>query len=70
MKKLLSFILALILLLLFTGCDTISPKLFEYLLDGSKLRVYFIDVGQGDCTLLESKGEFVLIFNPQNKSGL
>ena len=61
MKKLLSFILALILLLLFTGCDTISPKLFEYLLDGSKLRVYFIDVGQGDCTLLESKGEFVLI---------
>lgn len=27
----------------------------------AKLTVHFIDVGQGDCTLLESDGEFVLI---------
>ncbi len=61
MKKVLSLILALILLLLTAGCETPTPKLLELLLDYVPLRVHFIDVGQGDSTLLESNGEFVLI---------
>ena len=38
-----------------------TPKEYEDTLDEPKLSVHFIDVGQGDSILLESRGEFVLI---------
>ena len=39
----------------------ISPKEFELGSESAKLSAYFIDVGQGDCTIFESDGEFVLV---------
>ena len=58
MKKILSFILLLSLLLTCTGCfvpntDALTPS--------GSLRIHFIDVGQADCILLESSGQFILI---------
>ena len=35
----------------------------------SNLKVYFIDVGQGDCTLIEKNGEYVLIDAGNNRDG-
>lgn len=61
MKKLLCLLLTLIILLSVTGCDLFSPKEQEIADENVKLRVHFIDVGQGDGILLESRGEFVLI---------
>ena len=61
MKKLLCLILTVLLAASAAACDLFSPKKLEELLNGRSLTVHFIDVGQGDCTLLESQGEFVLI---------
>ncbi len=66
MKKLLSSLLILLMILSLCACqpvfDTSVPTPKDYALTkDQKLLVHFIDVGQGDCTLLESEGEFVLI---------
>ena len=66
MKKILCLILAVLLMLSLCSCtledllNIRSPKDYT-LLGDAKLVVHFIDVGQGDSTLLESNGEFVLI---------
>ena len=69
MKKLLSLILSLILSLMVSGCEPLSPKQVDELFDDVKLSAYFIDVGQGDCTLLKSRGEFVLIDAGEKECG-
>lgn len=61
MKKLLCILLTLILALCAASCSIRTPKQADLYEEGVKLYVHFIDVGQGDCTLLESDGEFVLI---------
>ena len=58
MKKLLSLFLLLALALTATAC---TPKQYEINQEAVSLTVHFIDVGQGDSTLLESRGEYVLI---------
>lgn len=58
MKRWLCLILAVAALVFATGCEFFGAKRYD---DDSKLRVHFIDVGQGDATLLESNGDFVLI---------
>lgn len=60
MKRILCLIISLILLCTAAGCLK-SPKEAEIEADKALLSVHFIDVGQGDSTLLESGGEFVLI---------
>ena len=61
MKKLLCIMIALVLSVSATSCVGYSPKLAELDDPDSKLIVHFIDVGQGDSILLESRGEFALI---------
>ena len=60
-RRLLAFFLALALLFSCTACDlswlleTYSPA------PADSVAVHFIDVGQGDCTLVEAQGHFMLI---------
>lgn len=62
MKKILCLILAAAIAFCAAGCELFSPKQAELINeDDAKLKVHFIDVDQGDSTLLESDGEFVLI---------
>lgn len=62
MKRILCVLSALILLLTTSACQRDSTKQTAHTVDpNAKLIVHFIDVGQGDCTLLESDDEFVLI---------
>lgn len=64
MKKILCLILAAVMAFCLAGCELFwpqSPKETEIDDDNAKLKVHFIDVGQGDSILLESDGEFVLI---------
>lgn len=66
MKKILSLLLAVVLLFSFTcGCTTGKEKapvtLQSINREDAGLILHFIDVGQGDCTLLESNGHFALI---------
>ncbi len=60
MKKLLCIFLILIFMLL-SGCMPPTPKEVYLSENADGLTVHFIDVGQGDSTLLESNGEFVLV---------
>lgn len=60
MKRTLCALLTLILSLCVCACSRFAaPKTTA--VGDAKLSVYFIDVGEGDCTLLESDDEFVLI---------
>ena len=61
MKKIICLILAVVTAVSMTSCWPFSPKETEVALESSTLLVHFVDVGQGDCILLESKGEYVLI---------
>ena len=69
MKKLVCLILVLILTLAAAACSPVSPKENDLAGEDAELLVHFIDVGQGDSTLLESKGEFVLIDAGENAYG-
>ncbi len=81
MKKLLSrigIILITVLALLLSACSSFndepaksstSLKINELLgaeYEGSRLAVHFIDVGQGDCSLLECDGEAMMIDGGDN----
>ena len=59
MKKRIMITALLALLALLTGC--VRQAAPESAVDGSELRVSFIDVGKGDCILLEKDGSCVLI---------
>ena len=58
MKRLLCLILILALAVTAAAC---TPKQYEIEQEAASLTAHFINVGQGDCTLFESRGEFVLI---------
>ena len=60
MKKFLSFLMCVILILSLCSCSSFAPASTSADYDG-ELIAHFIDVGQGDCALLESNGEFMLI---------
>lgn len=66
MKRLSVFLLCVVLLLSFAGCidnKNKSPIINSENIsrEDAGLVLHFIDVGQGDCTLLESKGKYALI---------
>ena len=67
MKKLICLLLVLALALTAVAC---TPKQFEINQEAASLIVHFIDVGQGDSTLLESRGEFVLIDAGEKEYGV
>ncbi len=59
-KKLTALLLILSTILCLCSCTDTPIYKLDVELNGA-LNVHFIDVGQGDCTLLESDGKFVLI---------
>ena len=62
MKKLVALILLLSLLL--TGCEITVinvPPTAPSVPEGEYLRIHYIDVGQADCALVESGGQYMLI---------
>lgn len=76
MKRFFSLLLTLILLLTTASCSQPHPpsptekeKPATAVDITADLTVHFIDVGQGDCTLLESDGEFVLIDAGESEYG-
>ena len=69
MKKLLCVLLTLILCAAVCSCSELSPKHYDTAMGEDRLIVHFIDAGQGDSTLLESGGEFVLIDGGEKEYG-
>ena len=68
----------LLLLLLITGCgatelqtmsSTNGQNTEETAEVSDTLKVHYLDVGQGDCTLIESQGEYMLIDAGDNDKG-
>ncbi|MCM3291812.1 MBL fold metallo-hydrolase [Paenibacillus sp. MER 180] len=50
--------------------ETVTPQAHKHQLAGSTLQVYYLDVGQGDSTLIKTpKGQHVLIDGGQNGQG-
>ncbi|MBQ8057024.1 MAG: MBL fold metallo-hydrolase [Ruminococcus sp.] len=60
MKKILSLFICIILILSLCSCSYLEDLTPHKNYDG-ELIVHFIDVGQGDCTLIESDNQFMLI---------
>lgn len=58
MKKLISILLLLSMMLMLTGCP---PQDYTGPSEHGTMRVHFIDVGQADCALIECNGEYILI---------
>ncbi|MBQ3330068.1 MAG: MBL fold metallo-hydrolase [Ruminococcus sp.] len=61
MKRFLCALSALMMMLFIGSCSRSAVPQMTGGDDDPKLTVHFIDVGEGDCTLLESDDEFVLI---------
>ncbi|MGL4606641.1 MAG: ComEC/Rec2 family competence protein [Eubacteriaceae bacterium] len=62
MKKILKTIIPLIILVLFlTGCTSYMEESKTMVFPSEKLKVHFIDVGQGDAIFIQSKDENMLI---------
>lgn len=73
MKKLLTLILCFALLLTFTSCSEVDKKVQAQRLETKEestenLKVHFIDVGQGDCILLQMGNENMIIDGGTNES--
>ena len=77
MKRFFSLLLTLLILLTASSCTqqiaspttAVEETTTVSKLPAGNLAVHFIDVGQGDCTLLESDGEFVLIDAGESEYG-
>ncbi|MBQ4569084.1 MAG: MBL fold metallo-hydrolase [Ruminococcus sp.] len=65
MKRVLTLLLCILLILCTAGCfaEEKTAKITSESIskEDAGLVLHFIDVGQGDCTLIESKGRFALI---------
>lgn len=66
MKRTVSLLLSLLIIcLFFCGCTYFFPynRISDSIIskEDAGLAVHFVDVGQGDCVLLESRGQFAII---------
>ncbi len=65
MKKILSLILCILLAISCLGCiepvNKKSPILMDSAMPDAPFKMHFIDVGQGDCILIETDGHYALI---------
>ena len=70
MKKIISLILCLFFALSCFGCIQLNtqkaPVYTDSAIKNAPFKVHFIDVGQGDCILVESSGHFALIDAGEN----
>lgn len=71
-KKFLAIFICLLLTLFSCSCSNLTSNIVpidDTVLEDSKLTVHFIDVGQGDCTLLKSGDDAVLIDAGESEYG-
>ncbi len=61
MKRYITMLIAVIIAVILASCALVSPKEAARAKINGEMTAHFIDVGQGDSILLESKGEYVLI---------